>query len=168
MLGYVTGAGTGEANRVIAEVARDLGARGWRLAGFWQVDVPRAGRRREMTLRPVDGAAPLRISLDRGTHARGCRLDAGALEQAAARVEAALRADPPPRLLVVNKFGKLEAEGRGFRLVIGEALAREVPVLTSVNDGERAAFAAFLGGLGEALPPDPAAVARWAEAHAPG
>src|SRR5947209_6085894 len=43
---------------------------------------------------------------DRGTGARGCRLDEAALAEASARIEASL--EPAPGLLVLNKFGKAE------------------------------------------------------------
>ena len=68
----------------------------------------------------------LRISQDRGKWARGCRLDAGSLELAVAQVASAL--DVGADLMIINKFGKHEAEGRGFR-----AVARPVPAMPPVQ-----------------------------------
>lgn len=53
------------------------------------------------------------------------------------------------------------AEGRGFRNVIAEALAMEVPVLIGVNALNRPAFENFAEGLASQLPPEPAALMAW-------
>ncbi|MFN3970103.1 MAG: DUF2478 domain-containing protein [Gemmobacter sp.] len=165
MLGVIGIEGRGECDRLIAAVAGRLTGMGWPLAGVIQVNtVFDPGRPCHMDLLVLDGTAQVRISQDLGPMARGCRLDAGGLAQAAGLVEAALAAGP--RLLIVNKFGKEEAEGRGFRPVIGEALARDVPVLTAVGPRNRPAFDAFAQGLAEDLPPDADAVIRWCEGMA--
>jgi nucleoside-triphosphatase THEP1 len=64
-------------------------------------------------------------------------------------------------LLIVNKFGKHEAEGRGFRDVIAEAVAMEIPVLVGLNALNRPAFESFAEGLAVQLPSDPAALMAW-------
>ena len=77
----------------------------------------------------------------------------------------------PPRggadLLIGNRYGKHEAEGRGFRNVIAEALARDVPVLVGLNGQGREAFDAFAGGLATHLPPERDTLARRAGAIVP-
>jgi hypothetical protein len=73
-------------------------------------------------------------------------------------VEAALeRAE----LVVINKFGKQEAEGRGLRGVIAEALERGLPVLVGVNGLNLPAFLAFAGGCATELLPNAAVVGDW-------
>ncbi len=67
-------------------------------------------------------------------------------------------------LLILNKFGKQEMEGRGFRPAIAEALALGVPVLTGINADNRAAFDTFVAGMAEALPPDFDAILAWVAA----
>jgi len=79
-----------------------------------------------------------------GPEARGCRLDADALETAAGHVAARLTAGAD--LLIVNKFGKHEAEGRGFREMMATAVDLNVPVLVGLNGLNRDAFEAFSGG----------------------
>jgi hypothetical protein len=66
-------------------------------------------------------------------------------------------------LLIVNKFGKHEAEGRGFRDVIAEALAMEIPVLVGLNSLNRPAFEDFAEGLATQLPPEPSALMAWVD-----
>jgi hypothetical protein len=65
-------------------------------------------------------------------------------------------------VLIVNKFGKHEAEGRGFRAVIAEALTLGMHVIVGVNGLNLAGFEEFAGGLATCLPPDCEALAAWA------
>jgi glycosyltransferase involved in cell wall biosynthesis len=64
-------------------------------------------------------------------------------------------------VLVVNKFGKQEAMGRGFRPLIAEALGLGVPVLTGVSEANLEALLRFAGGMAEPVGPDPEAVVQW-------
>lgn len=165
MLGYVIGAQRGAVDEMMAEVAARLGAEGWPLAGVVQVNSETGPATRcDMDLQVIALDARVRISQRLGPLARGCRLDPQGLEEAVGLVERAL--DSAPRLLIINKFGKAELEGRGFRPVIGRALAEGVPVLTAVNAANLAGFEAFSAGMGTALPPDPQAVIDWCRAQA--
>jgi nucleoside-triphosphatase THEP1 len=135
-----------EVDPVIAGVADELRARGVRCAGFAQREVPRPGRSRcDMALEDLATGEILGISQDRGPEARGCRLDVGELLRAMERARGHLAGSPD--LLVLNKFGKTEAEGGGFRSLIAEAVELEIPVLLAVSwrniDGWRS-FAADL------------------------
>ncbi len=85
------------------------------------------------------------ISENRGPSARGCHLDWSALTEAASAVERAL--SPDTDLLIVNRFGRAEAEGKGLRGAIEKAIALEVPVLVGVRPTYAEAWAAFHGGM---------------------
>lgn len=166
MLGYFTTEERGLSDRLLAALAERLRARGLRLAGAVQVNVPRPGSHRyDMDLHVLTGSDVVRISQNLGRESRGCRLDPGGLERAVGLVAAAL--DAGPDLMIVNKFGKQEAEGRGFRPLIGEALARDVPVLTSVGASNRVAFLDFCDGFAEELNPDLATLEAWVTGLAP-
>ncbi|MCO5130158.1 MAG: DUF2478 domain-containing protein [Xanthobacteraceae bacterium] len=158
-LGYVSVQGKGRIDLLLADVVERLEAQGMALAGTVQTNIERRDRPRcDMDLRLLPDGPTVRISVDRGAEARGCRLDAGALEQSVLWVAGALeRAE----LLVVNKFGKQEAEGKGLAPSIADALERGLPVLVGVNGLNLPAFLAFAGGMALELPPDAAAVADW-------
>jgi hypothetical protein len=159
-IGYVSLPGRGATDACLAAAVALIEAAGLRLAGTVQTSRERSGRARcDMDVRVLPDGPVLCISQDLGADARGCRLDGGALETAVAEVEARLDGAV---LLVVNKFGKQEAGGRGFVPVIAEAAARGLPVLVGVNALNLPAFLAFAGGMAAALPPVPAAVADWA------
>lgn len=163
MLACVSVAGKGLTDACLAQAVARIQAQGLRLAGTVQSNPKRSDRPKcDMDVHILPDGPVLRISEDRGPHARGCRLDAGVLEAAvAATLERLDGAD----LLVVNKFGKQEAEGRGFVPVIAEAMARNLPVLVGVNPLNHGAFHAFADGLAQDLPADPIAIAAWAIAQ---
>ncbi|MCX7888919.1 MAG: DUF2478 domain-containing protein [Rhodobacteraceae bacterium] len=159
-IAYVMSPVPGATDRLLARLAGRLARAGILACGAVQQAVPNgAGRRCHMDLRILPDGPDMRISLDRGPLARGCRLDAGALEAAVAAVEARLGAGA--RCMIVNKFGKHEASGRGFRPVIARALDHGLPVIVGLNPLNREAFDHFAGGLAERLPDRLAALESW-------
>lgn len=165
-IAYVSLAGRGATDALIADaVALMTGAlvTDARLAGTVQRDVVRADRTLcDMELVVLPDGPVFRINQDRGEAARGCRLDGGALEEAVVEVATRLAG---AEALVVNKFGKLEAQGRGYVPLIATALERDLPVLVGVNRLNLADLLAFCDGMARALPPDPTAVADWLKAE---
>ncbi len=159
-LAYITAADKGLTDRVLAGAADLLARRGFRLTGVVQTNIERPQRFHcDMDLRILPNGPTIGITQNLGQNARGCRLDPGALESAVADVSARLSSGAD--LLILNKFGKHEAEGRGFRPVIAEALAMGLPVILGVNALNLDAFQTFTEGLAEELPADPVAVADW-------
>ena len=158
-IAYVSLQGRGRTDQLIAEVADRLTASGLRLAGTVQSNHERPDRKKcDMDLRVLPDGPVVRISEDRGELARGCILDSGALEQTGHEVERRLdRAD----ILIVNKFGKREAEGEGLAPVIAEALHRGLPVLVGVNGLNLAALLSFAEEDIQGLPTNAEAVADW-------
>lgn len=151
----------GAVDAVLSEVARRLTAEGFGLAGVVRAPATRDLHDHcDMDLAVLPLGVAVRISQDLGKAATSCRLDAAALEEAAAAVETSL-ARGPVDLLIVNKFGQREAEGRGFRPAIALALERGIPVLVGVPEGHRAAFARFAEDLAVALPVAAEPVLDW-------
>lgn len=147
-------------NAALAVLAEMLAQDGWRLSGTVQTNVEKLGHHYcDMDVKVLPEGPVIRISQNLGKEARGCRLDTSALEMAVAAAENkfAQGAD----VLIVNKFGKHEADGRGFRALIAEALAQDVPVICGVNDLNLGAFTAFSGGDIEVLPANPNTILAW-------
>jgi nucleoside-triphosphatase THEP1 len=154
--------GRGDTDLVLQRLATDLAARGFRCCGAVQINSERdRDGTCDMDVRVLPDGAILRISQDLGPEARGCRLDPAALETAVGLVAASLPSGAD--LLIVNKFGKHEAEGRGFRDVIAAAVAMDIPVLVGLSALNRPAFESFAEGLAIQLPCDPAALRTWVE-----
>lgn len=154
--------GRGDSDLVLERLATILAARGLRCCGTVQINSERGDAGPcDMDVRVLPDGAIMRISQDLGPQARGCRLDPAALETAVGLVAAGLSSGAD--LLIINKFGKHEAEGRGFRDVIAEAVALDIPVLVGLNALNRPAFESFAEGLAIELPCDPAALMAWVE-----
>ncbi|MDR9395681.1 MAG: DUF2478 domain-containing protein [Roseovarius sp.] len=159
-IGYITSDGRGDMDLVLHGLATRAAARGLRLCGIVQTNSNCAeGRPCDMDVRILPDGPVIRISQSLGVGARGCRLDAGALEQAVAHTAARLAEGCD--LLIVNKFGKQEADGRGFRGLIAEALGAGIPVLVGVNRLNLDRFEAFTDGIAEPVTADSDALEAW-------
>ena len=159
-LAYVTTTDRGATDRLLSAVAEHLLNADARLAGVVQTNTECADSSKcDMDVRVLPEGETIRISQSLGTQSRGCRLDPAALEQAVGYVTASL--DDNPQLLIINKFGKHEADGRGFRPVIAEALARDIPVLVGVNGLNNEKFQEFTGGAAEEITPDLQEIVNW-------
>lgn len=160
---YVMSAGRGATDRLLEAFATRIIAQGLRPAGVVQVNTPRPKSNRcDMDVKVLPDGPVLRISQDLGADAKGCALNPDTLEQAVMMVSQSLSAATD--VLIVNKFGKHEADGKGFRETIGEAVALGIPVLAGLNSMNQPAFEEFAGGAATELPADPAAMEAWLQA----
>jgi nucleoside-triphosphatase THEP1 len=136
------------ADRLISELGYRLRDSGVKVAGIVQNNEFNPSREKcDMDVEELASGELLRVSEDRGKEARGCRLNHSALTQAAALLSRALQNDPA--IIVVNKFGKLEAEGRGVRGALAEAVELGIPVLVGVPSRNIEHWRLFAGGLAE-------------------
>jgi nucleoside-triphosphatase THEP1 len=131
---------------LMRDIAQRLQERGVRLAGFVQRNQLRHGRRRcDMALEELDSGDIIAISQDRGPLARGCHLDVGALLRGLELGRLALARKPD--LLLINKFGKAEGEGGGFRPLMADAIELGVPILVAVPWRNIDSWRLFAGDL---------------------
>ena len=159
-LAYTMAPGRGDTDLILFKLAKMLAARGLRCCGTVQINSERADAGPcDMDVQVLPDGAVLRISQDLGRSARGCRLDPSALETAVGLVSASL--DLGADVLIVNKFGKHEAEGRGFRTVIAEALSNGIPVIVGINALNLSAFQEFAEGIAVSLAPECGRLADW-------
>lgn len=159
VVGYVIAEGRGNTDRLLSALAGQLETR-LRLAGVVQTNTDRTDCSGcDMDVRVISSNQVVRISQSLGVDSKGCRLNPAALEEAVGLVENALLGGAD--LLIVNKFGKHEASGRGFRPLIGEALARDIPVLLGLNAMNLDAFLEFAGDFSVAMDPDLDVLRDW-------
>ena len=152
--------GKGDLDQVLYRFAQDQENNGTLVCGVVQVNTDREDCEKcDMDVRVMPKGPTIRISQNLGKDSRGCRLDVDGLEQAVVAVEELLTEDT--ELLVINKFGKHEANGRGFRNAIGQAIALGVPVVCGVNVLNREAFEDFCGGEARFIEADPGALSQW-------
>ena len=159
-IAYTMAPGRGDTDLLLFRLAQRLSAQGLATCGTIQINTENPGTGPcDMDVRVLPDGPDICISQNLGPGASGCRLDPAALERAVAAVAAALT--DRPDCLIINKFGRHEAEGNGFRDVIAEALARGIPVLVGLNSMNAAAFQTFTAGLAVEVKPDLDTLSNW-------
>ena len=113
-------------------------------------------------LRNLTNGARFSTFNDLGPGVPACHLDeVGAVAAAeAVRDDIAAGCD----LVLLNKFGKLEAAGDGLTGAFRAALAARLPLLTSVSPAHDAAWRQFAHGDFAVLPADATAIDLWRRA----
>lgn len=158
-IAYTMAPGRGDTDLLLSRLAGRLASQGYATCGTVQINTDRANGPCDMDVQVLPDGPVLRISQDLGLGSKGCRLDPAALETAVGLAEA--RLDPNVDLLIINKFGKHEADGRGFRTIIATALELEIPVLVGVNALNLAAFREFAGPEAAHLEPSEPQILQW-------
>lgn len=120
-----------------------------------------ANGKRSMWIEDILTGASIRLDRPRGPGATACILDPDALAQAACILRRATASGAA--LLVVNRFGNAEADGRGMRAELADAICSGAAVLVAVRYSLLNDLEGFLGGPAHLLLPSPAAITAWAE-----
>lgn len=153
-------AGSG-VDAILRQTVTALRLQGARVGGIVQVIGKRwSACRRVMMVEEILTGETLKISQDLGVHAQGCILDQAALTDAAAMFRLAM--DRGVDVLIGNRFGEQEAEGRGLRAEFADAALAGFVVLTAVATKHIDAWTAFGGGFAVTLEPSPQIVLDWA------
>lgn len=153
--------GDGAGDAALAAALGRIASRGLRLAGYVQRKALGPDGQKHLVVEDVTSGAQRDITQRLGPASRGCKLDPAALADVAGALLAALTAAPAPDLVILNRFGKTEAEGQGLRAVIEAALLAGIPVLTVVTAVNAPGWDDFTGGEATLLPAEPEAVEAW-------
>lgn len=160
MLAAILAAKDVPVDQLLADVSHRARQQGLRVAGFLQ---HRKGDTdaccRDIEIEHIGTGVTQIISQSLGVGSRGCRLDPAALADVAGSLLAEL--DDGADLLILNRFGKGEVEGYGFRAIIETAYARRIPVLTVVRETYAEGWNDFAGDCGVLLSPDSEATTGW-------
>jgi hypothetical protein len=113
----------------------------------------------DAALRSLSEGRRYPIFQDLGPSSTACSLDAAGVVTACEAVcrDIATGCD----LLVLSKFGKLEAERSGLMAAFASGVAAQTPILTSVAPKFQAQWTAFAAPLFVMLPPERSAIERW-------
>lgn len=159
-IAYTVAPGRGDTDQLLFALAQSLASQGLRACGTVQTNTDCGDSNLcDMDVQVLPDGPVLRISQNLGKDAKGCRLDPEALETAVGLVGPTL--DNGADVLIVNKFGKHEADGRGFRDLIADALSRDIPVIVGVNRLNEQPFQDFTGGCAVEIAPDQDALLAW-------
>jgi hypothetical protein len=139
---------------LVADFRRVAEARGARVGGLAQTPCESS-----IFVTHIESGRRLDLMQDLGACAEGCRLDTAALAEAAGLLAQSLESRPD--LLLVSRYGRIEAEGGGYLATIGAAAVEAVPTLVCVGAKYAEHWREFSGGLAESLPLTLAALTGW-------
>jgi hypothetical protein len=141
---------------ILRNFAADLSAHGHRAVGMVQ-----AGQCADSSLSAVllHNGEILRLSQDFDPAARGCRLDIARLQNAGQRIAEAI--EQGADLVIINRFGKRERDGKGLGYLIDRAFELNLPVVIAVSDERFAEWAKFAEGMTVKLVHDRQALDAW-------
>ena len=148
------------ADRLIADTAYRLRDEGVKVAGLVQINTEVSGRPKcDMAVEELYSRTVIKMSEDRGPAARGCRLDHSRLADAAGLLIDMLDRDLD--LIIINKFGKVEAEGGGLRDLLGRAVLLGIPLIVGVPYRNLDQWRLFAGGMADECEVVAADLDRW-------
>lgn len=149
-------------NEVMDDVVARLRADNVRLGGVHQRRRPGSVSNCDVDLEELSSGAKFHIYEDRGKDARGCKLDTSIFADVASHAAQGLQSQPD--LVLINKFGKEEAEGRGLLDILSGAVSDGIPLLICVPARNLDAWNDFAGDYAMKLRPDRDAILKWTRA----
>lgn len=130
------------------------------MAGLVEIAECRAGGGcGRLAVRDLATGEEIAISQDLGAGSTACNLDPGGLARACAAAERAIALGVD--VVVLSKFGKLEAARGGLSDAFRAAIAADVPVVTAVAPAMAADWARFAGPLSDNVEACAPALAQW-------
>jgi hypothetical protein len=144
---------------VLIDFAGDLRRSGLRAVGVVQAGRSCQAESPRLGVVMLPGGETVCLVSDPGACGTGCRLDAGRLTELAKRLAAAMQDGAD--LIVINRFGRAEAEGGGLSDLIAQALDADIPVLIAVPERRFPDWIRFSGGMNVRLCCRREALDRW-------
>ena len=141
---------------VLRDFATELNARGRRVVGMVQTG---ACADSSLSAVLVHTGEVLLLAQPATSPSSGCKLDLGRLQDAATRVAGAMETGAD--LVIVNRFGKRERDGKGLSRVIERALDADIPVVIAVSSKSFADWIKFADGMSVKLACSREALDAW-------
>jgi nucleoside-triphosphatase THEP1 len=142
---------------ILREFAAGLGRQGYRAVGLVQLGHHRLDAGLSATL--VHSGEEVQLFQELGALSRGCRLDVGRLLDAGQRIAHAI--DEGADLVIINRFGRQECEGKGLSELISHALEADIPVVIAVPRHRFDEWIKFAEGMSVKLRCDRHALDAW-------
>lgn len=148
------------ADQLLAESAMALRRHGYRVRGLLQTDIaPSGGMGKRMLLTDVSNGRVFPISQDLCVGSAACCVDPGGIADASVVLRDALhdKAD----VIVVNRFGSLEASGQGLSTEMLALMSAGIPLVTVVEERFVDAWRLFTGSASIELAPRAGLLRAW-------
>jgi hypothetical protein len=154
------GASSATIQTLLDHFALRAARQGHKIAGVVELASGEAqGACRGRFVRDLATGTVISISQNLGHGSTACNLDPSGLIDACAAVERAIAAGAD--LVILSKFGKIEADRGGLSDAFRAAITAGLPILTAVSPAMTAAWRLFAGPLSEFLPVDASMVDAW-------
>jgi hypothetical protein len=153
-------------DRLLLDFAEDLRGSGRRVAGIIQLGRARPPGNHELDAVVLPSVERVNLGHHHPGAALGCRPDPSRLASVARVIAAAIAEGVD--LVVINRFGKLEAEGQGLIHLIKSAVHADIPVVTAVPEHRFAAWLNYSGGMSVRLRCHRVALDHWWQSVARG
>lgn len=154
------GATSHELQGTLSAFARELQSQGFRVAGIIEESAcGGAGDCKSLSVKDIASGETIPISQRLGAGSEACNLDPGGLAIACGLVEQAI--DRGVDVVVLSKFGKLEASRSGLCDAFRAAILADIPVITAVSAPVSQDWDCFAGELSEYIEADIGALATW-------
>ena len=144
-------------DEILRDFAADLNGRGYRAVGLVQLGHHCVDAKLSAML--VHTGEELSLFQDLGSCSTGCRLDVGQLLGAGQQIASAI--DEGADVLIVNRFGRQEREGKGLSFLVERALSADIPVVIAVPYHRFADWIQFADGMSVKLPCARKALDSW-------
>jgi hypothetical protein len=142
---------------VLRGFARDLNEQGYRAVGM--VQLGHHCVEADLSALLLHSGEQLSLMQNLGSCATGCRLDVGRLLEAGTRIAGAIETGAD--LVIINRFGKQEREGKGLSYLIERALGADIPVVIAVPGHSFADWIRFAEGMSVKLACDRRSLDAW-------
>lgn len=151
---------------LLDEFARRRARAGLRVAGVVEdSDCAHDGACKRFRVRDLQSGETISISQDLGRGSTACNIDPAALIHACGRIESAI--SDGADLVVLSKFGKLEAARSGLADAFRAALGADIPVLTVVSPAAAEEWERFAAPLFQFVDANCDALELWWAKQAP-
>ncbi len=132
---------------------------GWRVAGVVEAELSTNGVCGSLVLRSVESGGLFPIYQDLGPGSAACKLDTGGLAAACQSVIQSI--EHGADLVVLSKFGKIEAAGGGLMDAFRAAAEAGIPCVTGVSPLLTGPFQNFAGEYSEWVEVSSLALESW-------
>ncbi len=145
---------------LLAQFVEKRKAEGLRVAGLVEFPEPGdGGACGRLSVVDIATGARIAISQNLGSGSTACNLDPRGVTEACAAAQRAI--DEGADLVVLSKFGKLEAARGGLCDAFAAAIHAELPIVTTVNPALRGDWALFAGALSQDVAATADALESW-------
>ncbi len=152
---------------ILCEFVESRKREGLRVAGVVEVSqCVSIGACKHLAVRDLVSGELIEISQDLGAGSTACNLDPVGLATACQSVERAISAGAD--VVVLSKFGKLEAARGGLCDAFRAAIMADLPIVTAVSPFLAGDWLQFAGALSEDVAPTMAALDEWWSASSRG